>query len=179
MRSNLLIKTSFICCSSGNGQNTEVQCTRMKLLTQPAIHATWQKNIDSFWLKAGGGGGGGYLLCWGTWGCAIFLGILFARKFWSRIYYFCPKILKQDTNFEEKFWSKVNFAGKPSKFLRWTYGVESKKPYCLKSGKIHSKITENVGKFQNWGAKFWNNGTTWCCYWPKILKPGVFFGQIF
>ena len=25
--------------------------------------------------------GGGYLLCWGTRGCAIFLGILFARKF--------------------------------------------------------------------------------------------------
>ena len=26
-------------------------------------------------------GGGGYLLCWGTQGCAIFLGILFAQKF--------------------------------------------------------------------------------------------------
>ena len=51
-------------------------------------------------------------------------------------------------------------------------------PYCLKSGKIYisiSKITENVENFrikvQNFGTE---NGTTWCCYWPKILKPGVF-----
>ena len=55
-------------------------------------------------------------------------------------------------------------------------------PYCLKSGKISiciGKITENVGK--NFGIKvkiFGKNGPTWCCYWPKVLKPGVFFGQI-
>ena len=26
---------------------------------------------------------------------------------------------------------------------------------------------------------FAKNDTTWCCYWPKILKLGAFFGQIF
>ena len=33
-------------------------------------------------------------------------------------YTFCSKILKQDINFEEKFQSRVNFAGKSSKFFR-------------------------------------------------------------
>ena len=55
-------------------------------------------------------------------------------------------------------------------------------PYCLKSGKIYisiSKITENVEKFRIKVQNFGKNGTKWSCYWPKILKPGVFSGQIF
>ena len=41
------------------------------------------------------------------------------------------------------------------------------------------KITKNVRNFQNLGAKLWKNGITESRYWPKILKQGVFFGQIF
>ena len=61
------------------------------------------------------------------------------------------------------------------------------KPYCLKSGKIYisiSKITENVGKFQNRGAKFWKkwhhmvlllakNSKVECLFRPNFLKQVV------
>ena len=32
-------------------KNTKIQCTRIKLLIQTAIHVTCQKSIDSFLLK--------------------------------------------------------------------------------------------------------------------------------
>ena len=41
------------------------------------------------------------------------------------------------------------------------------------------KITETVRKFYNLGARFWENGITESRYWHKILKQGVFYGQIF
>ena len=54
-------------------------------------------------------------------------------------------------------------------------------PYRFKSGKRYismGKITENVKQY-NLNAKFWKNGITEGRYWPKILKQGVFFVQIF
>ena len=60
-------------------------------------------------------------------------------------------------------------------------------PYCLKSEKIYisiSKITENVRKFQNQGAKFWKkwhhtvlllakNPEAGCLFRPNFLKRVV------
>ena len=67
-------------------------------------------------------------------------------------YTFCPKILKQDINFEENSKAGQYFAGKSYKFFVEHMTWSQNEPYCLESGKnsiFISKITENVGKCQN------------------------------
>ena len=57
-------------------------------------------------------------------------------------YTFCPKILKQ---------GNILLGNRPNAFVERMM-LSQNQPYCLKSGKIYisiSKITENVGKFQN------------------------------
>ena len=78
-------------------------------------------------------------------------------------YTFCLKILKHDILFAQN--SKVGYqfgrkilkqgnilvGNRPNFFVGRMTGCQNQ-PYCLKSGKIYisiSKITENVGKFQN------------------------------
>ena len=54
-------------------------------------------------------------------------------------------------------------------------------PYRFKSGKNTfpwANLLSNVKK-KNLNDKFWKNGITEGRYWPKILKQGVFFVQIF
>ena len=94
----------------------------------------------------------GYLLCWGTRECAIFLDMLYARKFQSRIYF-----LPQNSKVGYQFWRKILKQGNTLLWNRSNFFVEhmtwsQNQPYCLKYGKIFSsisKITENVRKFQN------------------------------
>ena len=62
------------------------------------------------------------------------------------------------------------------------YDEESESAISLQKWKKYismGKITDNAEKKENLNVKFWKNGNTEGRYWPKILKQGVFFVQIF
>ena len=108
------------------------------------------------------------MLCQGIRGCAIFLGILFAWKFWSRI-----SILKKNS---KALQDNILLVNRPNFFVEHMIWSQNQ-PYCFMSGTIYTsvgKITENVKK-KEFRGQILKKITTWCRYWQIFSKAGCLF----
>ena len=96
-------------------------------------------------------------------------------------------VLLENSRAGYQFWRKILkqgniLLGNPPNFLVEHVTKSQNKPHCFKSGKLHfqgQNCETDLRKFKNLVANFWKNSITESRYWPKILKQGVFFGQIF
>ena len=183
----------IICCTSRCKSSCRYYCTFERksccnetFVMHKCLNAG-ANNVYNVWIVHSHPGGGGVLAMLGYPEMCHFPGFTF-----------CPKILKQDILLPKnskvgyQFWRKILKQGNILLGNRPNFFVERKtesqnQPYCLKSGKTYiaiSKITENVGKFQNLGAKFWKkwhhmvlllakNSKAVCLFRPNFLKQVV------